>query len=94
MYQVIVFHYAEEEHVDEFLRFMGRVTDAVAGADGLIEFTTWREPGSGRLVAVSRWTSADAFAAARPRVMSLADQRRPEWSARPDELVATESVDR
>jgi quinol monooxygenase YgiN len=94
MYQVVVFHHAEEEHVDEFLRFMGLVTEAVAGADGLIEFTTWREAGSSRLIAISRWTSADAFDAALPRIMSLSDQRRPEWSARPDEIVATERVDR
>jgi quinol monooxygenase YgiN len=94
MYQVIVFHHAEEEHVDDFVQFMGRVTEAVAGADGLIEFTAWREPGSSRLVAVSRWTSAEAFNAALPRVMSLSDQRRPEWSARPDEMIATERVGR
>jgi hypothetical protein len=41
---------------------------------------------------VSRWTSAEAFAAALPRVMSLSDQRHEEWTARPDELIAAERV--
>ena len=93
MHQVIVFHHARPEYVDDFLAFMARVTEAVEGADGLLEFTTWREPGSSRLVAVSRWTSAAAFTAALPRVLSLADQRRAEWTERPDELVAGERVE-
>jgi heme-degrading monooxygenase HmoA len=93
VHQVVVFHHPRPEFVEDFLAFMGRVTEAVEGAEGLLEFSTWREPGDARLVAVSRWTSAEAFAAALPRVMSLSDQRREEWTARPDELIAAERVD-
>ena len=81
-------HHPRQEHVDEFLAFMKRVEQAVAGADGLIEFTSWREAGGARLVGYARWESQEAFAAAMPRIMSLSGERRDEWSERPDELLA------
>jgi quinol monooxygenase YgiN len=93
MHQVIVFHHAHDDHVDAFADFMGRVIATVAGADGLIEFSAWRDVGSSRLVATSRWTSAEAFQAALPLVTSLAAERRPEWTVRPDELFVTERLD-
>jgi quinol monooxygenase YgiN len=93
MHQVIVFHHADDAHVEAFTEFMGRVTTAVAGADGLLEFSSWREVGSARLVATSRWTSAEAFQAALPLVMSRSGERRPEWTTAPDEVFITERLD-
>jgi hypothetical protein len=88
MFQTIAIHHAVPEHADAFLAFMGRVTEAVAGAPGLLEFSSWREPGEGgRLVAVARWESPEAFQAAAPRIMSLSGERRPEWSSAPDDLL-------
>ena len=92
MHLVVVFHHARPEHADDFLAFMGRVTEAVQGAEGLLEFSSWREPGTSRLVAVSRWESAEAFEAALPRVRSLAPERREEWTDQPDEIVRADRV--
>jgi quinol monooxygenase YgiN len=83
----IAIHHAQPEHVEAFLDFMSRVRQATAHADGLIDFTSWRDTQSGRLVAMSRWEAQDAFSAALPLIMSLSDQRRAEWSERPDELM-------
>ena len=87
MFVTIAIHHPKPEHAEDFLAFMKRVEGAVAGADGLIEFTSWREAG-GRLVGYARWDSAEAFQAAMPRVLSLSHERREEWSEWPDDLLA------
>jgi heme-degrading monooxygenase HmoA len=92
MFQAIAIHHARREHAADFLAFMHRVVAAVGAAPGLVEFTTWREAQSSRLVAVSRWESEDAFRAALPTIMSLGPERREEWSERADELVLLESA--
>jgi quinol monooxygenase YgiN len=93
MFQAIAIHHARAEHAEEFLAFMHRVQAAVAGAPGLIEFTTWREAANGtRLFGHSRWESEDAFRAALPTIMSLGPERRAEWSERPDELLLLEEA--
>jgi quinol monooxygenase YgiN len=80
-------HHAAPEHVEDFVAFMGRVIEATSGAPGLIEFTSWRDTGRpGLLMGLSRWESEQAFVEAMPRIMSLAPERREEWSAAPDEL--------
>jgi heme-degrading monooxygenase HmoA len=86
MYQAIAVHHARPEHVEAFKAYMGRVRAAVGDAPGLIEFGGWSNGDAPDLVAVSRWESEADFRAALPRIMSLADERRPEWSARPDDL--------
>jgi quinol monooxygenase YgiN len=85
--QAVAIHHPHPEHTDAFLSFMHRVVQAVEGAQGLIEFSTWRDTSSGRLVAVSRWESPESFADVMPLIMSLSPERQPEWSAGPDELV-------
>jgi heme-degrading monooxygenase HmoA len=92
MFQAIAIHHARAEHVEDFLAFMHRVRAAVGEPPGLIEFSAWRDTQSSRLVAVSRWKSQDDFLAARPLIMSLAPERREEWSERPDELVLLEAA--
>ena len=90
MLQAIAIHHAHPDHADAFLEFMHRVIDHVGAAPGLIEFTAWREPGGTRLFGFSRWESADAFQAALPSIGGLRGERRPEWSAREDELLLLE----
>jgi quinol monooxygenase YgiN len=92
MFQAIAVHHARAEHVEDFLAFMHRVVAAVGDPPGLIEFTAWRDTQSSRLVAVSRWDSEADFRAALPTIMSMAPERRDEWSERPDELVLLEEA--
>ena len=90
MFQALAIHHAVPEHRDAFLAFMQRVVDATAGAPGLIEFAGYAEAGGTRLFGLSRWESAEAFQAALPTIISLAPERRPEWSDREDELITME----
>lgn len=87
MYTVIAIHYAAPEHADAFLAYMRRVIDATSGAPGLVEFTAQREPNGAYLAGFSRWESEEAFRAALSRIGSLAGERKPEWSVRPDERI-------
>ena len=87
MFQVIATHHARAEHVEDFLAFMRRVIEHVGEAPGLIEFTGWRETQTTTLIGLSRWESPEAFQAALPLIMGLADERRPEWSEKPDDLL-------
>ena len=87
MLQAIAIHHATPEHTDDFLAFMHRVIEHVGAAPGLIEFTAWREGQGSRLVGLSRWESEQAFRAALPTILSLAPERREEWSDRPDEVL-------
>jgi quinol monooxygenase YgiN len=90
MFQAMATHHAVPEHREAFLAFMEQVIEATAGAEGLIEFTGWAEADGPRLFGLSRWESAEHFRAALPTIGSLRDQRRPEWSDRPDEVVTFE----
>jgi quinol monooxygenase YgiN len=87
MVQAVAIHHAVPEHREAFLAFMQRVIDATAGAPGLLEFKGFAEAGGTRLFGFSRWESAEAFQAALPTILSLAPERRPEWSDRDDELL-------
>lgn len=89
MFQAIAQHHPKPEHVDDWLAFMDRVVAATEGADGLLELTTWREPGDARLMGISRWTSAEAFQAALPMIMSLSHEHDPAWDAAPDVLITS-----
>jgi len=64
----LLFHYPKPEHVEEFLAAMGTVRDAIAAVPGCIEVGIWREQGTDAVVAVSQWSSAEAFAAGRSRL--------------------------
>jgi Antibiotic biosynthesis monooxygenase len=88
MFQAIAVHHAVPEHQEAFLAFCQRVIDATADAPGLLEFSAFAEAGGSRIFGLSRWESAEAFQAALPTIMSLAPDRRPEWSDRDDELLA------
>ena len=87
MFQVIAVHHAVPEHRDAFLAFCHRVVATVEGADGLVEFSVWGAPDGPTIYGFSRWESPEAFQAALPTIMSLAPDRRPEWSAAPDDVI-------
>ena len=92
MFQAIAIHHARPEHAEDFLAFMHRVRAAVGEPPGLIDFTTWRDTRSSRLVGHSRWESDAHFRAALPLIMSLGPERREEWSERPDDLLLLEDA--
>jgi quinol monooxygenase YgiN len=85
--QAVAIHHPHPEHVEAFVGFMRRVEQAVAGAEGLLEFSSWRDMSEGRLVGLSRWESPEALSAAMPQIMSMSSECRAEWSAAPDELL-------
>jgi heme-degrading monooxygenase HmoA len=87
MFLAVAIHHAAPEHVDDLLAHMNRVVRNVEGAPGLLEFGCWRESDGTRLIGFSRWDSRAAFEAALPRIGQFSDQRRPEWSTRPDEVL-------
>ena len=90
--QAIAMRHARPEHVEDALAFMHRVRAAVGEPPGLIEFTTWRDGPSTRLIGHSRWASEADFRAALPLITSLAPERREEWSERPDDVLLLEEA--
>ncbi len=87
MFTAIALHYAVPEHEATFLVYMGRVIAATRDAPGLLEFRSCHDTQSGALAGFSRWESEAAFRAALATIGSLATERRPEWSAAPDQLL-------
>lgn len=87
MFLAIAVHHVVPEHKEAMKAFMTTVTETVTGTAGLIEFGGYEDQG-GKLVGISRWESPEAFQAALPVIMSMSDQRRPEWTSAPDDLLA------
>ncbi|ADB49972.1 antibiotic biosynthesis monooxygenase family protein [Conexibacter woesei] len=87
MFVAVAIHYPTSEHVEDFAAYMRRVRTAVGAPPGLIRFDSWRDPGGGRLFGLSVWESQAAFEAALPLIGSLRDEHRPEWDARPDDIL-------
>jgi quinol monooxygenase YgiN len=91
MFTAIAIHHPHPDHVDDFVAHMRLVVEATSGADGLIEFSCWREAG-GALIGYSRWQSREAFEAALSLIGANADRRRPEWTVAEDELLELEEL--
>ena len=87
MFLTIAVHHSHPDHVEDFADHMRRVMAATDGADGLIEFTSWREADGTTLIGHATWASRAAFEAALPRIGSLADRRRPEWTVADDQVM-------
>jgi len=92
MFQTIAIHDVRPEHRDDFLAFMRRVEEAVADADGLVDFGSYVDVATGRLVGVGRWVTQEAFTAALPQIMSLSGERRDEWTDEDDILLTLVSA--
>lgn len=86
----IATHHVAPEHTEAMLAFMRRVVAATEGAPGLIGFDVCREVSRGVLAGYSRWASRADFEAALGRIMSLAPERRPEWTTQPDDALFLE----
>jgi quinol monooxygenase YgiN len=91
MVTAIAIHHPHPDHVDDFIAHMRLVVETTSGADGLVEFSCWRED-DGRLIGYSRWESRAAFEAALPLIGANAHRRRPEWTVRDDELLELTEV--
>ena len=87
MHLAIAIHHAAPEHEEAFIAFMHDVVAATEGAPGLLAFEACRHPDGEYLAGVSTWESAEAFQAGLERIGSLSHLRRPEWSAKPDEVI-------
>jgi heme-degrading monooxygenase HmoA len=87
VFLAVAIHHAAPDHVHDLLDHMNRVAENVKGASGLLEFQCLRESDGTRLIGFSRWDSQAAFEAALPRIGQFRDQRQPEWSTQPDELL-------
>jgi hypothetical protein len=91
VFTAIAIHHPHPDHVDDFVAHMRLVVETTAEADGLLEFSCWREA-DGRLIGYSRWESHEAFEAAMPLIGANADRRRPEWTIRDDELLELDEI--
>ncbi len=87
MYVVVAIHHPKPEYVDDFLAFMARVEAVAQGSRGMLQFRSWREENSNRLVGLSTWESREAFEAALPRITSLSRERSAHWTERPDDVL-------
>jgi heme-degrading monooxygenase HmoA len=87
MFVAIAIHHAHPDHVDDFAQYMRRVRAAVGDPPGLVDFHGYRDAGSSRLVGLSRWESEQAFRDALALIGSLSEERREEWSERPDDVL-------
>jgi heme-degrading monooxygenase HmoA len=87
MFVAIAIHHARPEHAEDFAAYMRRVRAAVGDPPGLIDFHGYRDARTSRLVGLSRWESEAAFQAALPLIGALRDERREEWSERPDDVL-------
>jgi hypothetical protein len=86
VFTAIAIHHPHPDHVHDFVAHMRLVIETTAGAEGLIEFSCWREE-DGRLIGYSRWESREAFGAALPLIGANRDRRRSEWTVADDELL-------
>ena len=91
MFIAIAIHHPHPDHVDDFVDHMRRVVDSTSGAEGLVEFSCWREA-DGRLIGYSRWESRAAFEAALPLIGANRDRRRTEWTVAEDELLQLDAI--
>jgi heme-degrading monooxygenase HmoA len=88
----VAIHHADPRHQDDMLEFMHRVVAATEGAPGLVEFKACRELSTGVLAGYSRWNSRSDFEAGRAKITSLAPERKPEWTVKPDDLLLLEEA--
>ena len=87
MFIHLAIHYPKPEHTDDLLASMHRVDQAAEGAPGLIQIGAWRDQGSGRLVGLALWESAEAFGASAGRIFqAVADDPFDQWLQQPPDV--------
>lgn len=85
MFVTLAFHHPRSEHLDDFAAFMKRVEDGMRGTDGLLSLESFRDSGSGDLVAIGRWQSAEHAQAGVPKLRAIGG-RETDWTERQDDL--------
>src|SRR5437870_13628269 len=77
----MVFHYPETSHRDELVVAMREMAADMAHTPGFIEAGAWCEPGTDRVIGISKWASKGAFLATaitfRPSAQAPPAQPRP-----------------
>jgi quinol monooxygenase YgiN len=91
MFTAIAIHHPHPDHVGDLVAHMRLVVETTSGAEGLVEFSCWREA-DGRLIGYSRWESHEAFQAALPLIGANVARRRPEWTTEDDELLQLDEI--
>jgi heme-degrading monooxygenase HmoA len=87
MFVHLAIHHPKPEHTDDLLASMHRVDQAAEGAPGLIQIGAWRDQGSGRLVGLALWESAEAFEASAERIFrAVADDPFDQWLQQPPDV--------
>ena len=59
----MVFHYPDSSHRDELVVAMREMAADMAHTPGFIEAGAWCEPGTDRVIGISKWASKGAFLA-------------------------------
>jgi heme-degrading monooxygenase HmoA len=90
MFVAIAIHHVTPEHTEDMLAFMRRVIDRTTGSPGLIGFEACRDVESGALAGYSRWESQADFEAGLEAITSLRNERNPEWTDKPDQVITLE----
>ena len=87
MFVHLAIHHPKPEHVDDLLASMRRVDQEAQGSPGLIQIGAWRDQGSGRLVGLALWESAEAFEASAERIFrAVADDPFDQWLQQPPDV--------
>ena len=85
MFVTLAFHHPRPEHLEDFAAFMKRIEAGMQGTDGLLSIESYRDAGSGDLVAIGRWHSAEQAQAGVPKLLAIGG-RVADWTDRPDDL--------
>ena len=86
-------HYPKPEHVDDVLGAMSGIAEAAGNVAGLESIGAFSDAETGRIVAVSIWSSPEAFQAGTQVLFaSLADVPFDAWERQPRELLVLPEV--
>jgi heme-degrading monooxygenase HmoA len=87
MFIHLAIHHPKPEHADDLLASMHRVDAAAQGAPGLIQIGAWRDQGTGRLIGLAVWESAEAFEASVGQIFEVvADAPFDLWLEQPPDV--------
>ncbi|GII55728.1 hypothetical protein Pth03_41170 [Planotetraspora thailandica] len=90
MFAIVVHHYAEPEHVEEFKAFCRKISDGMQGTEGMLSIEGYHDRDNERLTILSRWQSPEAAKAGVARLTTIAQEvggRDAAWSWRDDEVM-------
>jgi hypothetical protein len=87
-------HYPKPEHVDDLLRAMGQLSALTGDISGLEAIGAFTDEATGRIFAISLWSSAEALQAGSAQLFaSLANVPFDVWERQPRELLTLPEAD-